>query len=509
MGIVQVWDTNDLSAAPTVINNPMNVSLDNSTMEVTETHLVFSSVYGYEGSLTHAGTVYVYDLNDLSSPQATVTATNRSTGDNFGKYLAVSSKYLMVQNDGNNRKVHVFDMTDLSAAPVELNDGEGASFGRDLSIVGNNLFIGESFVNTNTGRLFVYDGTDLSSAPQEIAGSAEYHSFTSDMIGFSAPSALNGTTVSQSDNVLTVTPGQQDATFTLIIKATDSNGNVTTVPATFAFNYQNQAPVVTGIQSAYTLTQGQDTVITAVGTDPEGDAITWSFEEVLGSGDGYVAVSSYADDDTGTNTGAVYIYNTNDLSAQPVKLVSTESTDNGQMGETDVVFGAGKVIVGARRDAGSTGAVYIYDLSDLSAAPTRLAGPSSEGRFGNSVAVHSTNLIVGASWDNSVRDRSGRVYIYDLNDLSASPATMIPDGVRESAYYGSSVTISGDLLFISSPYANSNGGAVYVYNANDFSLIQKLSSTSPQSGDNFGGNDDSPNAISVSGNNLIIGSSGP
>ena len=52
---MQVWDTNDLSAAPIVINNPMNTTLD-GWMEVTETHLVFSSIYGYEVNL-HAGTV--------------------------------------------------------------------------------------------------------------------------------------------------------------------------------------------------------------------------------------------------------------------------------------------------------------------------------------------------------------------------------------------------------------------------------------------------------------------
>ena len=75
--------------------------------------------------------------------------SNRSNSDYFGKYLAVSSKYLMVQNDGNTRKVHVFDMTDLSAAPVELND-IGNAFGRDLSIVGDNLFVGESDVNNST-----------------------------------------------------------------------------------------------------------------------------------------------------------------------------------------------------------------------------------------------------------------------------------------------------------------------------------------------------------------------
>lgn len=38
----------------------------------------------------------------------------------------------------------------------------------------------------------------------------------------------------------------------------------------------NEPPVISGIDASYTLTQGQDTVVTAVVTDPEDDAITWS-----------------------------------------------------------------------------------------------------------------------------------------------------------------------------------------------------------------------------------------
>ena len=75
-----------------------------------------------------------------------------------------------------------------------------------------------------------------------------------------------------------MTPAQQDATFTLAFKATDAAGNVTSVSSDFTLDYVNQAPVVMGIESAYTLTQGQNTQIVGLATDAEGDDITWSFE---------------------------------------------------------------------------------------------------------------------------------------------------------------------------------------------------------------------------------------
>ena len=118
----------------------------------------------------------------------------------------------------------------------------------------------------------------------------------------------------------------------LNIKATDSNNNVTTVPATFALDYVNQAPVVSGIQSAYVLTQGQDAVITAAATDPEGDAITWSFEEVK-SGASYVVVGAYKDDDRGNDSGSVYVYDTNDLSAALIKLTAEDGQASDEFGK--------------------------------------------------------------------------------------------------------------------------------------------------------------------------------
>ncbi len=44
----------------------------------------------------------------------------------------------------------------------------------------------------------------------------------------------------------------------------------------------NDPPVISGIDASYTLTQGQDTVITGVATDPEGDTVTWSYAVTAG-----------------------------------------------------------------------------------------------------------------------------------------------------------------------------------------------------------------------------------
>jgi hypothetical protein len=522
-GIVQVWDTNDLSAAPTVINNPMNISLDNGWMEVTETHLVFSSVYGYEGSLTHAGTVYVYDLNDLSSPQAIVTASNRSTNDYFGKFLAVSSKYLMVQNDGNTRKVHVFDMTDLSAAPVVLNDGAGGAFGDDLAIVGDNLFVGESDVNNSTGRLFVYDGTDLSSAPQEIAGSREYANFTADMVGYPAPSALNGVTVTQSDNVFTVTPGTADANFQLRITATDSEGNATSVTPTFAYDFVNQPPAVSGIQSTYTLTQGQDTVITATGVDPEGDAITWSFEEVT-SGSYTFVQQPYWTNSGGSNIGRVVVYETSDLNT-PVAYLSNPYAGVQDADGANVSVYNGKIYVSAHGvSVGGTdniGAVGVYDAETFEFLHN-ITPPDAPGNayhyFSADCApvVHEGKIYIGA------RGRSnnyGGVYVFDETTYEL---VLFIEGDYPHQNFGGTIKIHNGILYVSQtsgrePGTNNSVGLIagfnidsLVFNNDPFASANKLESpkdadfiiygSTTQSNQYFG------RTFAINDNYLVVGS---
>ena len=57
------------------------------------------------------------------------------------------------------------------------------------------------------------------------------------------------------------------------------NFSVPTAPlGDYSESISTSPPTISGVASAYTLTQGQDTVITGVATDPDGDAITWSYD---------------------------------------------------------------------------------------------------------------------------------------------------------------------------------------------------------------------------------------
>ena len=284
------------------------------------------------------------------------------------------------------------------------------------------IFVGAPRDDDNgndSGSVYVYDANNLSATPTKLTafdGAADDR-FGHTVVTISGTlSQLNGTTVSQSDNTFTVTPGQQDADFQLTFKATDTAGNVTSVPAEFSYDYVNQAPVVTGIQSAYVLTQGQDAVITAVGTDPEGDAITWSYEVVSSTSQDQLFVGAL-----GSNNyqGSVYVYNPTDLAQEPTLLTAPNGSSSERFGYS-MKLDSDKIYIGelTSDESGETmgGAVYIYDRSDLSAAPTMFLAPAGEAqnnlRFGSDIYTTDDLLIIGAyGWGpttNSNDDYTGK-----------------------------------------------------------------------------------------------------
>ena len=79
------------------------------------------------------------------------------------------------------------------------------------------------------------------------------------------------------------------------------------------------------------------------------------------------------------------------------------------------------------------GAVYIYDRSDLSAAPTMLLAPSGEAqynlRFGSDIYTTDDLLIIGAyGWGpttDASDDYTGRVYVYNKSDPSPPNLSLI------------------------------------------------------------------------------------
>src|SRR6056300_1395909 len=95
---------------------------------------------------------------------------------------------------------------------------------------------------------------------------------------YDAPSASGKATITQADNVFTITPLTDiaDTSFTIDFEVTDGI-NISTASSTI--NIDNRPPTIdTGPLATYALaTDGSPTVITLAATDPDGGSITWTY----------------------------------------------------------------------------------------------------------------------------------------------------------------------------------------------------------------------------------------
>jgi len=226
----------------------------------------------------------------------------------------------------------------------------------------------------------------------------------------------------------------------------------------------------------------------------------------------WVAVGAWKDDDNGSNSGSIYVYDANDLSAQPTKLTAFDGDSNDYFGYT-VAATDDKIVVGAYFDEGSAidgyraGSVYVYDANDLSAQPTKLTAfdTVNEDYFGVCVDVTDSNIIVGAygvDYSSSLT-RTGAVYVYDANDLSAQPTKLTAFDRAKDDYFGLRLASTVDKIVVGVTNDHHSGlsdaGSVYVFDANDLTAEPtKLTAFDASSFDYFG-------SVDVSGDKIVVG----
>ena len=228
-----------------------------------------------------------------------------------------------------------------------------------------------------------------------------------------------------------------------------------------------------------------------------------------------VVVGVYQDDTGATNAGSAYVY---DLSSgTPTVPVATLNNPNPAAGDYfgwSVAISGLQVVVGTPDSdigAGSAGSAYVYNLG--SGTPTvpmaTLSNPSPAAldRFGWSVTISGTQVVVGAPNDNTGATGAGSAYVYDVG--SGTPtvpvATLNNPGPAASDSFGNSVAISGTRVVVGAYQDDagaSNAGSAYVYDVNSGTPtvpVATLNNPSPAANDNFG------YSVAISGTRVVVG----
>jgi len=125
-----------------------------------------------------------------------------------------------------------------------------------------------------------------------------------------------------------------------------------------------------------------------------------------------IVVAAVADDDNGSNSGSAYIYDIN--GNYQTKITAPDGAAVDQFGFS-VAISDTAIVVGADGDddKGSfSGSVYIYDINGN--YQTKITAPDgvAADNFGTSVAISDTAIVVGAPFDDDKGDGSGSAYIW-------------------------------------------------------------------------------------------------
>ena len=291
-------------------------------------------------------------------------------------------------------------------------------------------------------------------------------------------------TVSQTDNVFTITPSTDTANageFSITFSVTDGATGVVSAVSAFTLSF--------GVSfNAITLTQTLD--------NPNSyDTVTGdSFGGAIAQSGDLAAIVATGEDEAGyTNTGKIYIYNV--TTGTLLRTISNPNpTDAGAAAfgsAHDMIDMDGDyLIVGSSWESDSSGNAYIFNVTTGALLHT-LSNPnayatSAYDRFGAAVAISGNYAIVGAyTEDDAVGLYQGKAYIFNVT-TGALLHTLDNPGtyVTASANFGYRVDIDGNYAIVSAQYERNSAdesavGAVYIYNVTTGTLIRSLANPNP------------------------------
>jgi hypothetical protein len=333
---------------------------------------------------TSSGSAYLFDTT-TGTQGAKLTASDAAANDYFGGSVGVSGTTAIVgaqyddDNGSGSGSAYLFDTT-TGTQIFKLTAGDGAAndgFGGSVAISGTTAIVGaggDGDNGSNSGSAYLFDtSTGTQSAKLTASDGGEF-----DLFGRSV--AISGTT----------------------------------------------AIVGTSLGSAYlfdTTTGAQIFKLTA-GDAVAGDWFGWS---VAISGTTAI-VGASQDDDNGTDSGSVYLFDTT-TGNQLFKLTASDGAAADRFGWSVAISGT-TAIVGAYQDddnGASSGSTYLFDTTTgAQLAKLTASDGAANDYFGQSVAIFDDIIMVGAQGDDDNGSHSGSAYIYSSPAAATVP---LPAGV--------------------------------------------------------------------------------
>jgi len=195
---------------------------------------------------------------------------------------------------------------------------------------------------------------------------------------------------------------------------------------------------------------------------------------------------------------------TTNIVATETKITASDGAADDQFGQS-VAVGSGRIVVGAWSDddAGSnSGSAYIFDLDGNQIAKITASDGAIGDRFGYSVAVGSGRIVVGAWSDDDNGSTSGSAYIFDLDGNQIAKITA-SDGAANDQF-GYSVAVGSGRIVVGAygdDDAGSVSGSAYIFDL-DGNQIAKITASDGATSDQFGW------SVAIGSGRIVVGAWG-
>jgi hypothetical protein len=207
---------------------------------------------------------------------------------------------------------------------------------------------------------------------------------------------------------------------------------------------------------------------------------TWTFKQKLTASDGaaydyfgsavaingdLAIIGAPGDSDHGSQSGSAYVFVRGASTwTQAQKLTASDGAASDNFGQS-ISISADHAIIGAPfKDAEAlhSGSAYVFELNGSTWTERQRLGASDADPgeyFGESVSISGDRAIVSAAWDDEKARYAGAAYLFELLGGSwVQKQKLVASDAAASAFFGSSVSVSGDRAIIGA-YTDDDKGA--------------------------------------------------
>lgn len=233
--------------------------------------------------------------------------------------------------------------------------------------------------------------------------------------------------------------------------------------------------------------------------------------------DEYIAVSAPRQDGARSDSGSVFLFERIGEDWLEVAKLTAESDSNISIFGNSLSLGEGWLSVGARTDSRefpSGGSVYLYQHEEAGwTMKQRIVADDANAyyRFGTSVSLSGDLLLVGSDFGNLIGDnidfgpRTGSAYVFsNTAGLWRQEAVIIPSDAADDDYFGTSVCLDGERALIGAPGDDGSAvdsGSAYLFERSDGEWLQ-VKKFEPSDGE-F--RDQVGTSVGLSGQRIAIG----